>query len=68
MANDTPGASELKEGVDYYWQGEYIVFTAHYLLKRGRCCDTGCRHCPYKPEASKQNDRRTTGGKPEASS
>ncbi|HEY6429384.1 MAG TPA: DUF5522 domain-containing protein [Acidimicrobiales bacterium] len=23
------------------------VFTAAYLARRGTCCDTGCRHCPY---------------------
>lgn len=24
-----------------------LVFTAAYLAERGRCCDSGCRHCPY---------------------
>jgi hypothetical protein len=23
------------------------VLTAGYLEARGRCCDSGCRHCPY---------------------
>ena len=23
------------------------VLTEYYLLKRGFCCSTGCRHCPY---------------------
>lgn len=23
------------------------VFTAAYHLKRGHCCENGCRHCPY---------------------
>jgi hypothetical protein len=23
------------------------VWTAGYLLARGSCCHTGCRHCPY---------------------
>jgi hypothetical protein len=23
------------------------VFTAGYLARRGTCCDSGCRHCPY---------------------
>ena len=23
------------------------VFTAAYHLKRGNCCQNGCRHCPY---------------------
>ena len=25
----------------------YQVFTAAYLLDRGYCCGSGCRHCPY---------------------
>jgi hypothetical protein len=25
----------------------YHVFTAHAHEKRGRCCGSGCRHCPY---------------------
>jgi hypothetical protein len=25
----------------------YSVFTRAYLLERGDCCDSGCRHCPY---------------------
>ncbi|MDX1332200.1 MAG: DUF5522 domain-containing protein [Robiginitalea sp.] len=37
----------LEEG-DFYWSPEgYRVFTARYLLKRGYCCESGCRHCPY---------------------
>jgi hypothetical protein len=27
--------------------GPYLVFTAAYHLKRGECCHSGCRHCPY---------------------
>ncbi len=33
---------------DYYNEGEYLVFTAAYHLKRGSCCGSGCRHCPWK--------------------
>jgi hypothetical protein len=44
-------ALELTEGVDYYLEGNNIVFTELYHLRRGYCCDSGCRHCPY--EASK---------------
>jgi hypothetical protein len=44
------------EGVDYYWDGPFMVFTAEYHLKRGYCCQSGCRHCPYgykqDPDAS----------------
>ncbi|ADB42514.1 hypothetical protein Slin_6557 [Spirosoma linguale DSM 74] len=33
---------------DYYYTPEgYVVFTAAYHLKRGYCCKSGCRHCPY---------------------
>lgn len=33
---------------DYYFSKEgYIVFTEKYHLKRGHCCQSGCRHCPY---------------------
>ncbi|MBA3767467.1 MAG: hypothetical protein H0W99_10850 [Acidobacteria bacterium] len=28
-----------------------MVFTAHYLLQRGFCCENDCRHCPYSKEA-----------------
>jgi iron complex transport system substrate-binding protein len=37
----------LKEGKDYYLEDEALVFTADYLRRRGYCCDSGCRHCPY---------------------
>jgi Family of unknown function (DUF5522) len=33
---------------DFYYEGPYMVFTAAYHLKRGYCCNSGCRHCPYK--------------------
>jgi hypothetical protein len=37
----------LEEGVDYYLEDGLMVFTAAFLLKRGYCCERGCRHCPY---------------------
>ena len=36
------------ESEDYYMEGPYMVFTAAYHLKRGYCCGSGCRHCPYR--------------------
>jgi len=39
--------SPLVEGLDYYFENGFMVFTAAYLLKRGYCCSHGCRHCPY---------------------
>ena len=38
----------LVEGRDYYVDPDGLyVFTAAYLLARGTCCRSGCRHCPY---------------------
>jgi len=25
-----------------------FVFTALWLAARGACCDSGCRHCPFR--------------------
>lgn len=46
----------LVEGEDYYLEGAAMVFTARFLLRRGYCCESGCRHCPYasaEPENQK---------------
>ena len=45
------------EGEDYYLEGGLLVFTALYHLKRGYCCESGCRHCPY---GFKLSDPRTS--------
>jgi len=37
----------LVEGDDYYREGAALVFTARYHLRRGYCCASGCRHCPF---------------------
>ena len=34
-------------GIDYYLEDGKYVFTEAYHRKRGRCCNSGCRHCPY---------------------
>jgi len=47
-ASKTP---RLVEGIDFYMEGEAMVFTAHFLLRRGYCCNSGCRHCPYSGDA-----------------
>ncbi|MBV9926568.1 MAG: hypothetical protein JOZ96_16225 [Acidobacteria bacterium] len=41
----------LVEGVDFYREGGYVVFTEGYHLRRGYCCGSGCRHCPYGEES-----------------
>ncbi|MFL6256551.1 MAG: DUF5522 domain-containing protein [Pyrinomonadaceae bacterium] len=43
----------LVEGVDFYREGAYVVFTAAYHLRRGSCCKSGCRHCPFGEESSR---------------
>jgi len=51
----------LTEGKDYYVENGKYVFTSQYLLKRGYCCNCGCRHCPYKEDESKKpNDKGFT--------
>jgi uncharacterized protein DUF5522 len=37
----------LQEGDDYYLEDGLMVFTAAFLQRRGYCCESGCRHCPY---------------------
>lgn len=44
--------SPLVEGEDYYVENGLYVFTASYLLRRGYCCGSGCRHCPYPKESN----------------
>ena len=39
-----------KEGEDFYWEGRYMVFTEAWHLKRGYCCGSACRHCPWNHE------------------
>ena len=37
----------LEKG-DFYFSPEgYRVFTEQYHIKRGYCCESGCKHCPY---------------------
>jgi len=33
---------------DFYYENGLMVFTAAYHLKRGTCCNSGCRHCPFR--------------------
>lgn len=50
MKEDLSGFSKKNDfdQEDYYLSPEgYIVFTENYHLKRGYCCKSGCKHCPY---------------------
>ena len=45
---DQNNENKLIEGEDYYITPEgYRCFTEKYHLKRGYCCRSGCRHCPF---------------------
>jgi hypothetical protein len=46
----------LIEGEDFYYEGDLMVFTAGYLRRRGYCCESGCRHCPYGFRADQRSD------------
>jgi Family of unknown function (DUF5522) len=37
----------LVEGRDFYLENGLMVMTRYFLLTRGYCCESGCRHCPY---------------------
>lgn len=46
--NDQSNENKLLEGEDFYFTAEgYKCFTEKHHLKRGYCCKSGCRHCPY---------------------
>ncbi|MEI7780629.1 MAG: DUF5522 domain-containing protein [Planctomycetota bacterium] len=47
------------EQPDFYVENGLLVFTAVHHLKRGQCCGSGCRHCPYEPRHVEGN--RTVG-------
>ncbi|MFO0554945.1 MAG: DUF5522 domain-containing protein [Polyangiaceae bacterium] len=47
----------LIEGEDYYVEDGKYVFTERYHLKRGSCCGSGCRHCPYGRKAGSTTPR-----------
>jgi 2-iminoacetate synthase ThiH len=49
----------LVEGEDFYREGAFVVFTARYHLRRGYCCESGCRHCPYRAESKARDEEKT---------
>ncbi|MDX1902839.1 MAG: DUF5522 domain-containing protein [Thermonemataceae bacterium] len=45
--NKKSKCNKLGDG-DYYLNEQgLMVFTEQYHLKRGYCCQSGCKHCPY---------------------
>lgn len=47
---------KLVEGIDYTLENGKLVFTSEFLLKRGYCCNSRCRNCPYKQPENKRED------------
>ena len=40
---------------DFYMDNGRKVMTESYHLRRGYCCGSGCRHCPFEPKVLKGN-------------
>lgn len=41
-------SKKIKKGIDFYFNDlGLMVFTEKYLLDRGSCCKSCCKHCPY---------------------
>ena len=65
------GEPKSKLMADYYIENGFYVFTEQYHLKRGHCCKSGCRHCPYgfnkkiknKKTAQKPNQKSSSSDK-----
>ena len=54
--DDFSKITKLKKEDFYYSKQGYIIFTEKYHLKRGYCCDSNCKHCPYKKK-NKKNEK-----------
>ena len=53
---------ELIEGVDFNWEEidgiRLRVFTKEYLLMvRHRCCESGCKNCPWEYKKTKKTSK-----------
>ena len=46
---------KFEQGRDYYLEKGQIIMTESYLARRGKCCGSGCRHCPFDPHHTKGN-------------
>lgn len=44
------------KGLDFYTDPStgYQVFTELYHKRRGSCCGSGCRHCPWRSQEKKR--------------
>ena len=47
---------EQMQQKDFYWENGLKVMTEKYHLKRGYCCNSKCRHCPYVQKKQNKNN------------
>ena len=52
--NNEGGSHKLSPS-DFYIENGKMVFTKEFHLKRGDCCGSGCKNCPYFPRHKKGN-------------
>ena len=53
----TSGADKPIRDIDYYIEDGRWVFTAWSHMRRGYCCGSGCRHCPYPQKKTNQRKK-----------
>ncbi len=55
----------LLEGIDYTIENGLWVFTKEYHLKRGHCCKSMCKNCPweYKKIVNREKENRNLNNK-----
>lgn len=46
-------AGNLQKQEDFYMENGKKVMTESYHVRRGYCCGSNCRHCPYEPKGEK---------------
>jgi hypothetical protein len=47
--------SDFIRNIDYYMDGTRVVFTEKWLVQRGECCGSKCRHYPFDPQYKREN-------------
>lgn len=49
----------MKEGIDFYFNEQgLMVLTEKFLKKRGKCCKSGCKHCPYGFKKEEEKNKK----------
>ena len=48
MSQSTSEDAQNPSDDDFYMENGCVVFTAAYHRRRGYCCGSDCRHCPFE--------------------